>query len=490
MNAATRSEKLALLAAIAEKERRASQRQFYNWFPDEGPYRRELYPKHLEFFRRGMLVSDRCFLAGNRCGKTIAGLYEIACHLTGIYPAWWEGRRFTGGVKAWIASGTSKDTRDILQVKMLGAFGKEGTGILLGEKIIAMSKKVGIPDAYDSVQVKHASGGTSLLQFKSYEQGRATFQGTEQHVIMLDEEPPAEVNSECLLRTAAVGDFEGGLLINTFTPLSGITEVVQGYIIAKDEGNPHRALITCGWDDVPHISEDEKTRLIASMPAHEREARTKGIPQLGSGLIFPVPDEMISVDPFPIPRHWPRIAAIDFGWDHPTAVVWGAIDRDTDTTYIYAEYGASQTLVPVHADAVKARGQWIPLAWPHDGDNNTAVGPSLASQYRNKGVNMLPERAQMTNDTMSDDTKQVKTSVEGGLSDMLTAFNEGRLKIFTSCTRIFSEKRWYRRENGKVVKQGDDYMAALRYLWISREFAQVQPSAFGRVRSIDSWKVA
>jgi len=252
-----------------------------------------------------------------------------------------------------------------------------------------------------------------------------------------------------------------------------------------------KALISASWDDVPHLTAEMKDELLAAYPEHERDARTKGIPQLGSGLIYPVPDELITCEPFPIPKHWPRLAAMDFGWDHPTSVVWGAIDRDSDTTYVYAEYAASKTVVAVHADAIKARGIWIPMAWPHDGNNDTAAGPGLAGQYRDKGVNMLPERAQFVTDTMDEDTKAVKTSVEAGIQSILTAFTEGRLKIFNTCTGIIGEKRWYRRDKGKIVKTNDDRLDALRYLWISREFATVQPSTsrVGRDRA-ESWKTA
>ena len=84
-----------------------------------------------------------------------------------------------------------------------------------------------------------------------------------------------------------------------------------------------KALISASWDDVPHLTAEMKDELLSAYPEHERDARTKGIPQLGSGLIYPVPDELITCEPFPIPKHWPRLAAMDFGWDHPTSVVWG-----------------------------------------------------------------------------------------------------------------------------------------------------------------------
>jgi hypothetical protein len=93
-------------------------------------------------------------------------------------------------------------------------------------------------------------------------------------------------------------------------------------------------LVTATWDDVPHLTEKQKSDLWGSIPAHERDARSKGIPTLGSGLIFPVAEEDIVVEPFALPKHWPQIGGMDFGYDHPFAAVKLAHDRDNDVVYI------------------------------------------------------------------------------------------------------------------------------------------------------------
>jgi phage terminase large subunit-like protein len=68
--------------------------------------------------------------------------------------------------------------------------------------------------------------GTSYLGFKSYDQGRRKFQGTGKHVIWLDEEPPADVYDECLLRLMTTN----GLMLCTFTPLLGLSDVAMRYL--------------------------------------------------------------------------------------------------------------------------------------------------------------------------------------------------------------------------------------------------------------------
>jgi phage terminase large subunit-like protein len=176
-------------------------------------------------------------MAGNRVGKTIAGTYETTCHLTGHYPDWWEGRRFAGPIKAWAGGKTNETTRDILQVELLGniAFSGQrklvdGTGLIpkscLGQEQGQLSWKAGVADLVDTVKVRHKSGGWSELGLKSYQQGRGSFEGTARHVIWFDEEPPMDVYGEALIRTATTQ----GLIMLTFTPLEGMSQVVQGFL--------------------------------------------------------------------------------------------------------------------------------------------------------------------------------------------------------------------------------------------------------------------
>jgi len=220
-------ENLPSRAAIeAELDRRA-RNKISTFYPDTGPLRKELYPKQLQFFRAGKDHRERLFLAANRVGKTEGvGAYEVTCHLTGVYPDWWEGRRFDHATKVWAAGDTSKTVRDIIQEKMLGPVGQFGTGMIPGETLTHTIPKYGVPDAVEIVYVHHQSGGTSILNFKSYDQRRESFQGTEQNVIWLDEEPPMDIYSECLLRTMTTN----GVIILTFTPLQGLTELVLAFL--------------------------------------------------------------------------------------------------------------------------------------------------------------------------------------------------------------------------------------------------------------------
>lgn len=216
---------------LIEREKR---RKLFTYYPEAGPLRRDLYPKHMEFFEAGAKYRERCFMAANRIGKTEgAGGYETALHLTGLYPDWWKGRRFDKPVKWWAAGKTNETTRDIVQSKLCGEIsysgprkGVAGTGLIPGDNIGDITWKQGVSDLIDTVKVKHVTGGWSVLGLKSYQQGRGSFEGTEQDGIWLDEEPPVEIYGECLIRTATTR----GIIILTFTPLEGMSDTVMSFL--------------------------------------------------------------------------------------------------------------------------------------------------------------------------------------------------------------------------------------------------------------------
>jgi phage terminase large subunit-like protein len=187
---------------------------------------RVLYQKHLAFFRWGANYPERLLLAANRVGKTDGASYEIVCHLTGDYPTWWEGRRFEEAGDWWAAGDTAQTTRDILQLALLGPMphGK-GTGMIPVHRIRHTSPGR-IPLAVDTIWVNHITGGISSLQFKSFDQGRISFQGTIKQGVWLDEEPDEGIVAECVLRTMTTN----GILIYTFTPLQGLTPFIQTYL--------------------------------------------------------------------------------------------------------------------------------------------------------------------------------------------------------------------------------------------------------------------
>lgn len=222
------------LELLRELKRRETRRTLFSMYPETGRLRRELYAKHMDFFALGAVHRERAAIAANRVGKTWGiGAYESTLHLTGRYPDWWVGRRFDHPVAWWAAGKTNESTRDIVQSALFGRVSAidgrkapDGTGMVPGEDIVSWSWKSGVVDLIDTVAIKHVSGGLSRLGLKTYAQGRGAFEGTEQHGIWVDEEPDMAVYTECLTRTMTTN----GIIIATFTPLEGMSDVVMAYL--------------------------------------------------------------------------------------------------------------------------------------------------------------------------------------------------------------------------------------------------------------------
>lgn len=215
----------ALAHQLAEIRLRA-RNKIDRMFPDEGPYRRELYPKHLEVIRATASYNQVAFIAANKIGKSELGCYCLSIWLTGRYPHWWNGRRFPKPVTIWAVGEKNSVVRDSLQLKLLGPLSELGTGLIPGDAIERATRKSGLSDAIDTLSVRHVSGGLSSLRLKSYEEGRRAFQATDIDVALLDEEPPSDVWVEILMRTMV----KRGLALLTFTPLSGWSEVVESFL--------------------------------------------------------------------------------------------------------------------------------------------------------------------------------------------------------------------------------------------------------------------
>lgn len=431
------------------------------------------YPKQLEYHSRS--EREVLLMAGNQVGKTLAEAAEAAIHLTGLYPDWWEGHRFDRPITMLAGSESYELTRDGIQRLILGPPMEEdewGTGYIPQKLIAGRTRRGGVSGAVDSITVKHVSGGNSNLLLKAYEQGRGKWQANTVDYVWFDEEPPEDVYMEGITRTNATG----GLIRMTFTPLKGMSSVVARYLM---EDSPDRAVVRMTIDDAEHYSPEDRQKIIDSYPPHEREARVKGNPSLGSGRIFPVMEEDIVCEPFQIPEIWARINGVDFGWDHPFAATSLAWDRDNDVMYVTNEYRQRETTPIIHAAAIKPWGDWIPTAWPHDGhQHDKGSGEQLAKQYEAQGLKMLSERA-----TFDDGTN----GVEAGVSDMLTRMQTGRWKVFSTCQMWFEEFRIYHRKDGKIVKERDDLISASRYGLMMKRFAITKPKPLPRKKRNNPW---
>lgn len=220
-------------------------------------------------------------------------------------------------------------------------------------------------------------------------------------------------------------------------------------------------LVTAGWDNAPHLDAESKRKMLASTPPYLRKARSEGIPSIGSGAIYPVEPEDYLVDPIPIPAFWPRAYGMDVGWNR-TAAVWGAWDRDSDIVYLTSEHYRGQAEAPIHATAIKARGDWIHgVIDPASRGRSQVDGKRLFMLYQGQGLHIHP----------------ADNAVEAGLYDVWERLSTGRLKVFKSLQQWRREHMFYRRDDkGAIVKKDDHLMDATRYLIMSGlKVARVRP---------------
>jgi phage terminase large subunit-like protein len=342
-------------------------------------------------------------------------------------------------------------TRDVIQLALLGDPHKFGTGMIPADCIFSTTPKAGIPEAVETIYVKHVSGGRIDITLKSYDQGVESFYGTGKDLVWLDEEAEQAIYVECLTRTlSTIPGQPDGLILFTFTPLWGMTEIVRQFQEASADSMKYT--VTATWDDAPHLDEKTRAELYSSIPAYQRDARTKGIPQLGSGAIYHPTDEEILVKPFAIPDYWPRAYGLDVGWNR-TAAIWGARDNESGVVYLYSEHYLGHEEPHVHSHAIKARGAWIPgVIDPAAKGRSQVDGRRLIELYRAEGLKL----------------QEAANAVEAGIFAVEQMMYGGKLKVFNSLSQWCSELRSYRRDqSGKVVKERDHCMDAMRYLVMS-----------------------
>lgn len=428
----------------------------------------------MAFFRAGKHYNQRAFIAANQSGKTVACAIEMYLHLTGDYPDWWEGRRFNKPIRAWAAGISAQKVRDTMQMYLLGNPYNIGTGFIPGDRIIGTTpSSSNIQGCKMDVFVKHRTGGQSWLTFKSYSDGRGKFQGDVVDAIWLDEEDPAGqgIYSECITRFAT----NDGIIFCSFTPLYSLSDVVISFLpdLQFPDGgygptSKYKFVCNATWDDVPHLTEEKKQELLESYMPHERDARTKGIPGLGAGLIYPVSLDTITFRPnkelIDSLRDLPRAYAMDIAYTSGvTAAVWGVYDEVIDTWWIYDEYYCSGMPPVVHAAGIMAKGSWIEGVIDPSADRQVKAGDDLRiiEEYRNRGLILT----------------KAKNTLLAGIEEVYNRMVTGRIRISVKCEKLLWELKQYRRDDkGKIVDVKDHACDCLRYIVMSgKEVLSFEP---------------
>lgn len=455
------------------------QRYKYNkiqtYYTDSGVNARDNYPKQIELMKAGKSHRIRAFIGGNASGKSLWQSIESYFHFSGKYPKWWDGYRFKGPIQAWLCSKDAKSLRDGLQMILFGGIGEEdiGTGIIPREDLIDDKGHVqtwalsGTANCVGQMRVRHYDrngqfDGWSVCGFKTYDQGWQSYQGPTLQWIGFDEEPDdGKIFAESIMRLRPKDGGEPGHFLATFTPTEGFRETYLAFVpdgVYPSNGlhpdDPSKFTQRVGWSDSPHLTEEWKTSTIANLKLTDPnniEARTEGYASIGSGRIYPVQEDFIVVPQFQIPAYWPKAYGLDPSWTR-TAALWGTLDPETKVIYIYSEYVQGQVVDVLHAEAIKARGAWIP----------GAIDPH-GSKHRDNGITKFTNFQSFGLDIVDGDGEPLAM-----ISRILGMLQSGQLKIFNTCPELIKEIRTYRwdpKNPHKIAdKQKDDLCDALRYL--------------------------
>ena len=449
-----------LLRALQELERRSKENRMLKFKP---------YPEQLAFLNSQSDIV--CLIGGNRVGKTETGSFAVTCHLTGDYPDYWKGIRFAGPIDVWVVGVTSHRVRDTVQEKLFGRIGRMGTGMIPRDRIVedSMMKKTGTPAAIDRVDIKHASGGLSSVQFFSYDQGMEKFMGSSVNLVWFDEEPPENIYNECKMR---VLDCSGNIMFS-FTPLQGITPLYDN--IMNDEST---FKVFLSMHNAKHLKKDDIARLTDGMSEAEKTARIEGVATIGAGKVFQFAEEEYSIEPFEIPSYWRRLGGFDVGLGHPTGAVMAAIDDDSKVIYITNEYKVNERTAVDIASHLRHWGVKF-VSDPSVFSREIATAVEKARAYTDEGMELIKGNRDR----------------EEGIHIMRKLIGSGKLYIFSTCTELLRELRTYRTKtsndgNTAIVKVNDDLIDAMRYLVMGmEEYAEV-PGRFKHKISIKPFKAA
>ena len=425
---------------------------------------RKKHKKQLAFHK--CKKRNRWVFGGNRSGKTECGAVEAVWMARGCHPY----RRNRKDVFGWVVSPTMQVQRDVAQKKILSYLRSDQIA-----DIVMVSGRKDNPAAgiVDQIVVKNVLGGTSVIGFKSCDQGRERFQGSSLDFVWFDEEPPKDIYEECLMR---VIDRRGDIF-GTMTPLKGLTFVYEE--IYMNRGNdPEIWYEFMEWADNPFLSKKEIAALTASMDETTLQSRRYGRFASREGLVYPEFDESVHViEPFAVPPEWQAGIAIDPGLKNPLSAHWYAVDWDGNV-YVVAEHYAAGKDIDFHAAAI--RSTCDKLGWKRDGSGRVeALIDSAAGQRTlaaSKSVAELFYERGIYADTRVE--KDVFAGVEQVKSYLRRENGAPDLYIFSCCVHMIREfKSYFWGAGDSPVKRDDHAMDELRYFLMSRPRRAVREEA-------------
>jgi len=434
------------------------------------------FDHQLRFFETGQ--SDRRgILAANRIGKTVSTCYETAMHLTGQYPAWWQGKRFAKPITAMVAGEGWQQVAMVLQNELLGTQDVKiqdaiGTGALPRDTIVSETMRNDGANCL-GVEVRHASGSNSYLVFANYTQEVRQMQGFRLHLAVFDEQPPDDFFSEIVTRTATTQ----GQVLCSFTPLKGLNGLVSKFW-NNEEGYNH---IRVSWDDVPEYDPWGEPFLLNSTRAqlerdylpHERDARRNGRPVMGKGAVFQIrtwPTYRTGEYDFRNSQGVHRIIAMDLGLVNDKTVIslmyWDPDEREAwlHTQVIVKGIEEANPMNYIN-HLMRPEVFGTPIVLPADANTQgryTMTSQSIRELFEQYELNVHPDAIM----NPPDDAGRRTNHKAYGINVMRQMLELGTLHINENCVEFLREAQNYFVDPHGRFSDPDDCIDSARYALI------------------------
>ena len=425
------------------------------------------------FFKTG--VSERRgILAANRIGKTVSTCFETAYHLTGLYPDWWEGHRFSGPITAMVAGEGWSQVALVLQNELLGTQDVKitenlGSGAIPRECIVTATMRNDGANCI-GVEIKHKSGGNSYLLFANYTQEVRQLQGFKLNLAVFDEQPPDDFFSEIVTRTATTQ----GQVLCSFTPLKGLNGLVSKFW-NKEEGYEY---IRVSWDDVPEydpwglpfLLNETRRQLERDYLPHEREARIAGKPVMGKGAVFQLSNwptyKTGEIDFTRLPNIH-RVISLDLGLVNDKTVIsliyWEPYER---VAYLHRQIvvqGVEEAVPTQYINhLLRPEVFGTPIVLPADASTTgryTMSSSSIRELFESYELNVY-EKAIMN---PPDSQGRVTNHKAYGINQMRQMLEVGSLMVNENCTHFLSEAQNYFVDEKGRFSDPDDCIDSARY---------------------------
>jgi phage terminase large subunit-like protein len=431
------------------------------------------FEHQLRFFETGA-ADRRGILAANRIGKTVSTCYETAMHLTGRYPAWWQGRRWHQPITAMVAGEGWQQVAMVLQNELLGTQDIKiqdsiGTGALPRDSIVLDTMRNDGANCL-GVEIRHTSGSNSYLVFANYTQEVRQMQGFRLHLAVFDEQPPDDFFSEIVTRTATTQ----GQVLCSFTPLKGLNGLVSKFW-NREEGYEH---IRVSWDDVPEYDPWGEPFLLMStrlqlerdyLP-HERDARRNGRPVMGKGAVFQIrswPTYRSGDYDFRNTRGLHRIIALDLGLVNDKTVItlmyWDPNEREAWLhTQIVVKGVEEANPMNYINHLMRPEVFGTPIVLPPDASTPgryTMSSLSIRQLFEEYELNVHPDPVM----NPADDQGRRTNHKSYGINMMRQMLELGTLHVNENCTEFLREAQNYFVDAQGRFSDPDDAIDSARY---------------------------